>query len=80
MMLPAVGANDAALTSLLVRRLGRLVKLKRALDRAGPRAQPRIRLVHAVIRSTLVDLARLDRVDLAVAVLARGRRGRPRRG
>jgi hypothetical protein len=71
--------GNAELTALLVRRLGRLVRLKRTLDGAAPVAQHRLDLVHAATRSTLVDLARLGRADLAVAILARGRRGRPRR-
>ena len=71
--------GEAELISVLVRRLGRLVRLKRALEGAAPRARHRLDLVHAAMRSTLIDLARLDRADLAVAILARGRRGRPRR-
>jgi hypothetical protein len=76
----AASVGDAALISMLVGRLGRLVRLKRTLEGAGPRAQHRIDLLHAAMRSTLVDLVRLDRTDLAVAILARGRPGRSRRG
>ena len=75
----AARVEDAALTSMLVRRLGRLVSLRRTLDGAAPRAQHRLDLVHAAIRSTVVDLARLDQADLAVAILARARRRRRRR-
>ena len=69
--------EDAAVISMLVRRLGRLVQLKRTLEDAVPSAQYRVDLVHEAIRSTVVDLARLDQADLAAAILARGRRGRP---
>ena len=67
----AASVGDAALISMLVRRLGRLVRLKRTLEGASPKAQHRIDLVHPAMRSTLVDLARLDQADLAVAILAR---------
>lgn len=70
------GVGDVALVSMLVRRLGRLVGLKRTLEDAGPRAQHRVNLVHAAMRSTLVDLARLDKADLGAAVLAGSRRNR----
>ena len=76
----AARVEDAALISVLVRRLGRPIRLKRTLDGAAPRAQRRLDLVHAAIRSTLVDLARLDQADLAVAILARSSRSpRPAR-
>jgi hypothetical protein len=75
----AMRLENAELISVLVRRLGRLVGLKRTLDGAAPRAQHRLDLVHAAMRSTLVDLADLDQADLAVAIRARGRRGRPQR-
>jgi hypothetical protein len=71
--------GNAELVSVLVRRLGRLVRLQRVLDSAAPEAQHCLDLVHAAIRSTLIDLTRLDRADRAVATLARGRRGRLRR-
>jgi hypothetical protein len=74
-----MGLGNAELISVLVRRLGRLVRLKRTLEGAAPRAQHSLDLVHTAMRSTLVDLARLDRADLALAILARGRRGRPKR-
>ena len=79
MVYAVASTGDAELISVLVRRLGRLVRLKRTLDGAGPRGQHRVDLVHAAMRSTLVDLARLDRADLAVAILARGRPGQSRR-
>lgn len=75
----AMRLGNAELISVLVRRLGRLVRLKCTLEGAAPGAQHRLDLVHAAMRSMLVDLARLDQVDLAVAILARGRRGRLRR-
>lgn len=75
----AMRLGNAEVISVLVRRLGRLVRLKRTLDGPAPRAQHRLDLVHAAMRSTLVDLARLDQSDLAATILARGRRGRPQR-
>jgi hypothetical protein len=55
----AARVEDAALISLLVSRLGRLVRLKRTLEGASAPEQHR------------VVLARLDQADLAVAILAR---------
>jgi hypothetical protein len=46
------------------------------LEGAGPRDRHRVDLMRAATRSSLLDLARLDRRDLAVAI---HRRGRPRR-
>ena len=75
----AMRLGNAEVISVLVRRLGRLVRLKRRFDGAAPVAQHRLDLVHAAMRSTLVDLACLDQADLAAAILARGQRGRPQR-
>ena len=68
------------LISVLLRRLGRLVRLKRTLERAAPRTEQRINLVHAATRSTLGDLSRLGQADLALVILSRGLRGWSRRG
>jgi hypothetical protein len=57
--------------------------LKRTMDGASPGTEHRLDLVHAAMRSTLVDLARLGHADLAALILGRGRprrARRPRRG
>ena len=64
----AASVGDAARTSMLVRHRGRLVRLNRTLEGASRKAQRHVDLVHLAMRSTRVELARLDQANLAVAI------------
>ena len=70
---------DADLIAFFAGRLERLARLQAALRRVGRSASPGAWLVHAAMRSTLVDLARLGQAELAAAVVARARPPRSRR-
>ena len=71
--------RDADLIAFFAGRLERLARLQSALRPAGRAESPAARLVHAAMRSTLVDLARLGQAELGAAVVARARPNRARR-